>query len=101
MTIPLACDMDAIPLAERGEHQRATRRLLASAAEIQPVPHGFAFQLSADDYEAAVQFVARERLCCPFLRFALEVTPGRGPVRLRVDGPPGTREFLRAELDLP
>jgi hypothetical protein len=24
------------------------------------------------------QFVARERLCCPFLRFALEVEPDRG-----------------------
>jgi len=101
MTIPLACDMTAIPSAERENHRRATRRLVASASDIQETPDGFAFQLSSDDYQAAAQFVALERLCCPFLGFALEVTPGQGLVWLRIHGPPGAGAFLRFELRLP
>ena len=101
MTIPLACDMTAIPSAEREHHRRATRRVVTSATVIQETQDGFAFQLSSDDYQAAAEFVALERLCCPFLQFALEVTPGMGPVWLRVDGPPGAGAFLRLELQLP
>jgi hypothetical protein len=101
MSRPLACDMSAIPPAERPEHQRATRRLVMSAKEIQEGPDGFGFRLSPDDYETAVQFVARERLCCPFLRFVIEVTPERGGVWLQVHGPPGAAAFLRIELQLP
>jgi hypothetical protein len=101
MSIPLACDMSAIPSAERSDHQRAIRRLVASATEIQESSDGFNFRLSAEDYAAAAEFVARERLCCPFLRFVLEVAPANGPVRLRVEGPLGTAAFIRHELELP
>jgi hypothetical protein len=99
--IPLACDVTAIPLTERGEHDRLTRRLVGSATEIRETGNGFAFRLSADDYDAAVQFVARERLCCPFLEFVVEVTSAHGPVWLLMRGPLGTPEFLRVELHLP
>lgn len=97
----LACDMSAIPPAERGEHQRVGRLLVAAAIDLRASVNGMVFQLPADEYDAAVQFIARERLCCPFLRFRVEVTPGRGPLRLSVDGPAGAGEFLRSELQLP
>ncbi len=32
--------------------------------------------------------------------FELTVAPADGPVQLRMTGPPGTREFLEAELPL-
>jgi hypothetical protein len=92
--------MKAIPPEDRGEHHHVTRRVVAAATEICESANGIALRLSADDYETAVQFVARERLCCPFLRFTLKVTPGRGPVWLCLDGPSGTGEFLRSELHL-
>jgi hypothetical protein len=101
MAIPLACDMRAIPAAERGEHDRVTRLLVASAAVIRESPNGYAFQLSADHFVTASQFIARERLCCPFLQFALDVPAGRGPISLRVSGPAGAQELIRAELHLP
>lgn len=99
--VPLACDMNAIAPEDRADHQRVTRRIVAAATEIRESEHGIAFHLPADDYEAAARFVARERLCCPFLRFTVTVTPGRGPLWLSVDGPAGAGEFLRAELHLP
>ena len=100
MTVPLACDMGAIPAAERGEHDRVTRHLIAAATMVRESPDGFTFQLSADQYETACQFIARERLCCPFLRFTLDVPPERGAIRLRLSGPNGAKELIRTELGL-
>jgi hypothetical protein len=34
------------------------------------------------------------RQCCPFLRFAITVEPGNGPIWLEMTGPEGTKEFL-------
>lgn len=38
--------------------------------------------------------IERERSCCGFLRFRVEVEPGRGAIILEVTGPEGTREML-------
>ena len=59
-----------------------------------------AFRFPAEEYEAVAHFVARERLCCPFLRFVLEVAPERGPLWLRLTGAEGVTAFMRAELHL-
>jgi hypothetical protein len=97
-----ACDMTAIPAAERGAHHALIRRLFSEAvAEIRELEDGFALRFSAEEYDSVVQFVARERLCCPFLRFELEVAPEKGPLWLRLTGPSGVATFLRAELHLP
>lgn len=94
--------MSAIPAEERGAHHTLMRRLMSEAVtEIRELPDGLAFRFPADEYEAVARFVARERLCCPFLRFALDVPPEREPLWLRLTGADGVRAFLRAELQLP
>lgn len=69
--------------------------------DIVELSDGLAFGFPADAYDTVVRFVAGERLCCPFLAFALEIGPARGALWLRLTGPPGIKEFLRAELHLP
>ena len=102
MTLPFACDMSAIPADERRAHQALTRRLMTEAlAELRELPDGLAFRFAAEEYDAVVRFVARERLCCPFLRFTLEVEPGRGPLWLRLTGVEGVKALIRVELHLP
>lgn len=94
--------MTAIPAEERGAHQALIRHLMSEAVtEIRELPDGLAFRFPAEEYEAVAEFVARERLCCPFLRFALELAPERGPLWLRVTGAAGVVAFIRAELHLP
>jgi hypothetical protein len=44
--------------------------------------------------------VEAERKCCRFLRFGITVEPDGGPMLLDLNGPPGTRDFLAALLDL-
>jgi hypothetical protein len=102
MSIPFACDMSAIPAESRGAHERLIRRLFGEAVEeIRERPDGFTFRLPADEYPAVAEFVAAERLCCPFLHFTLEVAPDRGPLWLHLTGPAGVAPFIRAELRLP
>ena len=102
MSIPFACDMTAIPPESRGRHHALIRRLMTEAVQdVSELPDGLAFRFPAQEYDAVTEFVGRERLCCPFLTFTLEVTPGRGPIRLRLTGAEGVRDFIRAELHLP
>jgi hypothetical protein len=98
---PLACAPGAIPPNERPAHFALARRLFTEAArERRDLPDGLAFRFAADGFEQVARFVANERRCCPFLHFEITVYPADGPVRLRITGPPGTREFLLAELRL-
>jgi len=90
--------MSAIPAEERAVQQRLVRRLMAEVAEIRQLPKGFAFYFLADHYDPVTEFVRRERLCCPFLTLTLEVMPEQGPLILRLTGPAGVKDFIRAEL---
>ena len=48
--------------------------------------------------EHAGAFVARERLCCPFFHFTLDVPPDGGAVRLEVTGREGVKEYIEESL---
>jgi hypothetical protein len=103
--VPLACVPAAIPADERTAHFALAQRLFTgSVQERGDLLDGLAFRFAADDFEQVARFVANERRCCPFLRFEIAVEPDGGPdggpVWLRMTGPAGTRDFLRAELRL-
>jgi hypothetical protein len=102
MSLPFACDMTAIPPEKRGPHHALIRRLMTQAVkEISELPDGLAFRFPAEEYDAVTEFVGRERLCCPFITFELDIAPKRGPVLLRLRGAEGVKDFIRAELHLP
>jgi hypothetical protein len=99
--VPLACVPAAIPADARPAHFALARRLFTgSVQERGDLPDGLAFRFAADAFEQVARFVANERRCCPFLRFEIAVEPDGGPAWLRMTGPAGTRDFLRAELRL-
>jgi hypothetical protein len=99
ISTPLACVPGAIPPSERSGHFALLTRLFGERArERRDVPNGYAFRFDATAFEDVARFVALERLCCPFLAFAVELPPGAGPLWLSVTGPEGTREFLDSEL---
>jgi len=62
------------------------------------LPEGYAFRLPGDGewIQLAAELFAAERECCPFLTFELSAEPNKGPVSIRVSGPRGTKEFLKA-----
>lgn len=97
---PIACDMSAIEPAQRARHVANGRQLFGAVSEIRELPDGYDFRLSGDPETLvkAAEFVSLERLCCPFLGFALEVGPEGGPVRLRLTGREGVKAFIREEV---
>src|SRR5262245_62047056 len=97
--IPIACDLTAIPAGEREAHETLAKQLFFEAIpQRDELADGFAFQFRADQYPLLVAFVGNERLCCPFFRFVLEVTPGRGPIWLHITGGEGVKEFIQSEF---
>ena len=100
MSVAFACDISAIPPADRPRHHELTQYLVTEAAdEIEEVRNGLFLTFRPADLAAVTEFLARESLCCPFVDFTLRV-PSQGPVRLELSGPDGVTEFLRAELGI-
>jgi hypothetical protein len=97
---PIACDMSAIESAERAGHVATGGRLFRAAEEIRETTDGYACRLpnESDALRDAAEFISLERLCCPFLGFAVEVVPEGGPIWLRLTGREGVKEFIRAEV---
>src|SRR5262245_47395869 len=97
--LPIVCDLTALDAAVRSTHLDAARQLLREgAAEVQDLADGYAFRYTAAQFAQVTEFIANERLCCPFFTFVLEVTPAQGPIWLRVTGGTGVKDFLQCEL---
>ena len=98
---PLACDMSAIAPDKREEHLRTSRELFSHIVSIRELTDGYAFELGNDPdvIVKAAQFIALEKLCCPFLHFAVEVEAEGGPVWLRLIGREGVKGFVREEIN--
>lgn len=97
---PIACDMSAIEPELRTEHIAAGGYVFSASEEIRELEDGYAFRLP-DEWEVllkAAKFISLERLCCPFLGFALVVEPECGSVWLRLTGREGVKAFIREEV---
>ena len=98
--VPIACN-PATLTAEQRERQRALIRLLqADAKEVRELEDGYAFRHSPDRAVllAIAEFVANERLCCPFFEFGVTVERDGGPVWLRITGEGEAKHVLEAEM---
>jgi hypothetical protein len=98
--IPLACDPSALTDEQWERHRELYHELRADVQEIEELEDGYAFRHSADGgvLLAIAQFVANERLCCPFLEFEISVGCGGGPVWLRISGEGDAKGVLEAEM---
>ena len=97
---PIACDMSAIEPGLRAQHVATGKQVLGAVSEIRELPDGYAFRLPADSETLlkAAEFISLERLCCPFLGFALVAEPEGGPAWLRLTGREGVKAFIREEV---
>jgi hypothetical protein len=98
--LPIVCTLS--PEALEARRQGLLSILLRRAEGQEELPDGLRlrFPASAETLAAIVSAVEAERHCCRFLRFTITVEPGGGPILLELNGPPGTREFLAAWLEL-
>ena len=99
--IPLACDMGVFTPSQREAHIQTTTELVQAIQGVQEVENGyeFIFPNETEFISQIAEFISKERLCCPFLKFSLIVDSNRKPISLSLTGPLGTQEFLRAEFN--
>src|SRR5690606_13468209 len=89
----------AISAAERPAHFARAERLMSEAIqEHQELADGYAFRYHANEYAELAAFIANERLCCPFFRFTLDLSPAQGPIWLRITGGEGVKEYFGSVL---
>jgi hypothetical protein len=97
----LVCNMDVFTPARREAHIHATTQLVHLMQQVQEIEHGYEFTFlnETDLIVRIAEFIANERLCCPFLNFTLHVPSSNESPSLSLTGPLGTLEFLRAEFN--
>lgn len=97
---PIACVMAALTDEQKGRRKELEERLGAVIEEVRELPDGYEIRLptASQVVRDVAEFVTYERLCCPFLDFELKVEREGGPVRLRLRGREGVKEFVRLEF---
>jgi hypothetical protein len=96
----LACNFGAIQEGEREQHKALLEHLMFEGfKEKQALADGYAFRFDESDYSKVTQYVANERLCCPFLTFEIRVEAQRGSIWLYLRGKPEVKAFLETAFN--
>jgi hypothetical protein len=97
-----ACNMLALDAEQRKRHGEVMKQLRAATKEARPLKDGYAFRFPSEQSTILLvsEFVARERLCCPFFTFEMVIEPEQGPLWLRLRGADGVKEFIKAEFGI-
>ena len=97
---PIACDLTAIDNSEREQHKTSSEQLFTSIEEWLELFDGYAFRVPTETemIEKAGSFIARERQCCPFFKFNLEITPDGGPVWLKLRGNQQVKQYIKQNV---
>ena len=98
--VPAACNWSALTAVQQERQRALYRQLRADVEEVLELKDGYAFRHSPDSKVllALAEFVANERLCCPFFEFAVTVERAGGPVWLRMTGGREGKRVLEAEM---
>jgi len=98
---PLACDRSALSSEQRKRHfDELGAALLSLKRSTDELADGFEFEFPADAavYQLLAEWVGGQRLCCPFFDTDLHVEKEGGPLRLRLTGPEGVKQFIKADF---
>jgi hypothetical protein len=97
---PIACKIDPFSPAQHARWQELAGRWQAGVQEKRELPDGYSLRIASDAgaVMAAVEWMTLDRLCCPFLAYALEIECEGGPLWLRLTGRPGVKEFIRRAM---
>src|SRR5215471_13779267 len=98
----LACNALALSPEVRNRHfEDIGPALLKLKKSTRELPDGYEFEFPTDNktYQLLTEWSIQERLCCPFLEIGLRFEREGGPLWLRLTGRPGTKEFIKAELE--
>jgi hypothetical protein len=98
--VSVACNPAALTAEQQERQQALLGQLRADVKEVRGLDDGYTFGHTPDRAVllAIAEFVANERLCCPFFEFGLTVERDGGPVWLRITGEGEAKRVLEAEM---
>lgn len=96
---PLACNLSAIGSQDRPRYSQLVKILRAAITASHELRDGYAYDFDETGISlpALAEWITMERLCCPFLRFQIDVK-SRGGTQLTLSGPDGVKAILREEF---
>jgi hypothetical protein len=98
---PFACNRLALTPEERKRHfDELSPALRSMKTATRELPDGYEFQFPAGKkpYQMLAEWVAGERVCCPFFDIELRSEREDGPLWLRLTGREGTKQFIQADF---
>jgi hypothetical protein len=96
--MPIACSLTTAEFRDR--EAKLLAQFKSAVVEVEELQEGYAFRLPSDGKWITLvsALIVAERECCPFLAFELAALPNKGPLIVRVIGPPGAKEFVKTVL---
>lgn len=98
--VPIVCTLSPDALEARRQGLLADLLRRAEGHELTAEGLRLVFSADAGTLATIARVVDAERRCCRFLRFVITVAADGGPIALELSGPPGSREFIAALLDM-
>jgi hypothetical protein len=98
--VPVACNWSALTAVQQQRQRALYRQLRADVEVVMELEGGYDFRHSPDTKVllAIAEFVANERLCCPFFEFGITVERAGGPVWLRMTGGEEAKRVLETQM---
>jgi len=96
---PIACDLSV--LGDAGRHKKQFERLFEKREEVRRVEGGLAVRFPGGTRfaEQALEFVSRERKCCPFLTFQIAIAPEGRAVWLYMGGDEEVEDYITSSFE--
>lgn len=95
---PIACDLTV--LNDQQRHKNRAEKLFNEREEIREVSGGVALRFpgTMDHAERILDFISRERQCCPFLTFEIIFEPENRGVWLFMGGDDQAESYIQSQL---
>ena len=97
---PFICYVYALSPKERNRHFNELGPMLRKLKTgVRELADGYEFQFPTDwkTFQLVAEWVAGERLCCPFFEIQMRVEKEGGPLWLRLTGRDGTKQFIQSD----
>jgi hypothetical protein len=98
---PFACSLEkSLTKQQRAHKKQMAQKMEGARFETKELADGYVFRFRPDGISFAeiADWVATERVCCPFFDLAIEAQRENGPLSLRVTGREGVKSFIRGEF---
>ncbi len=99
-TTELTCKLTTPELQQR--KSTVIESLRQQVIQTKELANGYSFKFSGTDkmFDELTEFIKTERECCNFFTFTLSISGDKSEIWLALTGENGTKDFMKAELEL-